>query len=216
MENKEYLSEEKYQKAIKKISMVSIVILLIGLLVGGGLIALGVMKSNKEKVQIVEEEKTEKKTQTELDAEIKVLESERDALFAKQQEEFMENGFSEEYSRLSNEREEKDLKIMAFGVGTLDTPEAFDSFKRESDEIKSNIKVAPYYMFGSFIIFSSIIIAGFVFLISKRREIAAFTVQQGMPVAKEGLEKMAPTFGEVGKEIAKGVSEGLKESSKEE
>ncbi len=216
MENKEYLSEEKYQIVIKKISMVSIVILLIGLLVGGGLIALGMMKSNEEKVQIVEEEKTQEKTQTELDAEIKVLESERDALFAKQQEEFMENGFSEEYSRLSNEREEKDLKIMAFGVGTLDTPEAFDSFKRESDEIKSNIKVAPYYMFGSFIIFSSIIIAGFVFLISKRREIAAFTVQQGMPVAKEGLEKMAPTFGEVGKEIAKGVSEGLKESSKEE
>jgi len=216
MENKEYLSEEKYQIAIKKISMVSIVILLIGLLVGGGLIALGMMKSNEEKVQIVEEEKTQEKTQTELDAEIKVLESERDALFAKQQEEFMENGFSEEYSRLSNEREEKDLKIMAFGVGTLDTPEAFDSFKRESDEIKSNIKVAPYYMFGSFIIFSSIIIAGFVFLISKRREIAACTVQQGMPVAKEGLEKMAPTFGEVGKEIAKGVSEGIKEGSKEE
>ena len=32
-----------------------------------------------------------------------------------------------------------------------------------------------------------------------------------MPVAQEGIEKMVPTLGNVGKEIAKGIREGLKD-----
>lgn len=61
-------------------------------------------------------------------------------------------------------------------------------------------------------------------MITKRREITAFTMQQVMPVAQEGIEKMtptmtnaakemaeqmAPTIGNVAKEIAKGIKEGL-------
>ena len=54
------------------------------------------------------------------------------------------------------------------------------------------------------------------FLIGNRREITAYTTQQVMPVAKEGIEKMAPTIGSavgtIGKELAKGIKEGINEA----
>jgi len=66
-------------------------------------------------------------------------------------------------------------------------------------------------MIGGFIVFASFVVSFMVFLFSKRREISAFSVQQSMPVAKEGLEEIAPSLGEVGKEIAKGIKKGTKE-----
>ena len=66
-------------------------------------------------------------------------------------------------------------------------------------------------------------------LLGHGREISAYMVQSQMPVAKEGIEEMAPTigkagasiakemtpvYGEVAKEIAKGVKEGLKDEDK--
>ena len=61
------------------------------------------------------------------------------------------------------------------------------------------------------------LLIGFVFarfgskmlFIGHRREIAAFTTQQVMPVAKEGIEQMSPTIGKAAGEIAKGIKEGL-------
>ena len=50
-----------------------------------------------------------------------------------------------------------------------------------------------------------------VFSIAFRREIMAFTAQQTMPVAQEGIEKMAPSAGVAAKEIAKGIKEGLED-----
>ncbi len=56
------------------------------------------------------------------------------------------------------------------------------------------------------------------FLIGNRREIMAYTTQQVMPIAQEGMEKMAPTVGSavgtIGKELAKGIKEGLNEADK--
>ena len=49
------------------------------------------------------------------------------------------------------------------------------------------------------------------FFLAFRREISAFSMQQSIPVVKEGMEKMSPTAGVVAKEIAKGVKEGLKD-----
>ena len=54
------------------------------------------------------------------------------------------------------------------------------------------------------------------FLIGNRREITAYTTQQVMPIAQEGIEKMAPTVGNamgtIGKELAKGIKEGINEA----
>ena len=52
-----------------------------------------------------------------------------------------------------------------------------------------------------------------MFFIAYGREIIAFQAQQTIPVAKEGIEKMAPTAGVVAKEISKGIKEGLNEDS---
>lgn len=43
------------------------------------------------------------------------------------------------------------------------------------------------------------------FLIGNQRQIIAYQVQQGMPIAQEGLEKMSPSMGTAAKEIAKGI-----------
>lgn len=49
-----------------------------------------------------------------------------------------------------------------------------------------------------------------------QREITAFTTQQVMPVAQEGIDKMTPTVsnaaGSLAKSISKGVAEGKKEA----
>ena len=71
-------------------------------------------------------------------------------------------------------------------------------------------------MIGGFIILASGGIAFAIFMFAKRREILAFTAQQVMPVAQEGIEKMAPTIGNaagtIGKGIAKGIKEGINEA----
>lgn len=58
MQNKEYLNEEWYQKVKKKITRISLLIFIIAVLVGGGLIATGIIKtdlSKKEAKEVNEE-----------------------------------------------------------------------------------------------------------------------------------------------------------------
>ena len=65
------------------------------------------------------------------------------------------------------------------------------------------------------------------FLLGNQREISAYMVQQQIPIAQEGMEKMAPSigkagatiakemapaYGDIAKEISKGIKEGAKES----
>jgi len=54
------------------------------------------------------------------------------------------------------------------------------------------------------------------FLIGNRREIKSYTIQQTMPVTQEVMDKMAPTIGKAGGEIAKGISKGIKEGLKDD
>ncbi|HPQ78990.1 MAG TPA: hypothetical protein PLG47_00865 [Candidatus Dojkabacteria bacterium] len=207
MEDKKYLNEEEYQKVVKKLSRISIIILVFGLLIGGGLIGYGFIKSNEVNKPVVEEqEKNESDTQ----AEINALEEELAELEAKKIEEFTTNGHSEEYFRLNNQIEEKNIKLGGLRIGELGSSVIFKPIKDEADEVKNKVKTAPYFMTGGFVIFASIVLALMFFLFAKRRQITAFSVQQSMPVTKEGLEEMAPTLGEVGKEIAKGIKEGTK------
>ena len=79
--------------------------------------------------------------------------------------------------------------------------------------------------FGSFAIGGFLIGPGFIltfvglimrFVVGSRREIMSYTVQQTMPVAQEGIEKMAPTIGKAGGTIAKEISKGIKEGLKDE
>lgn len=51
----------------------------------------------------------------------------------------------------------------------------------------------------------------FRYIIGNRREITAYTVQQTMPIAKEGIDEMAPVIGNAAGEIARGIKKGLGE-----
>lgn len=52
------------------------------------------------------------------------------------------------------------------------------------------------------------------FSIAFRREMTAFSAQQFMPVAQEGIDKMSPTIGNAAGEIAKGIKKGLNDDQK--
>lgn len=78
----------------------------------------------------------------------------------------------------------------------------------------SAFKYIMFYVLGGITILISVFGSISIYLITKRREIAAFAIQQTMPLAQEGIEKMAPTIGNVagtiGKDIAQGITSGIK------
>lgn len=210
------LSEEKYQKTKNKIAIVAVIVLVVGLLIGGGLIATGIIKSaNAEKEAAVKV-----RTAEEVEAEIDDVSNELARLKSEQNTEFDTNGFSEEFYRIGNEIDKLQTKKAEL------TSELFKINNGYYNNMKNKVFVAPFYMFGAFIIISSLMISGAIFMFTKRREMLAFSMQQVMPVATEGLEKVAPTvskvgskmmkdmapaYGEVAKEIAKGIKDGTKD-----
>lgn len=115
------------------------------------------------------------------------------------------NTYTSKYCSLKNQVAKKDAEISGLDLEYSDFNKEFDSF----DSI-------PFYMIGGFIIAASGMIAFSIFMFAKRREILAFSAQQVMPVAQEGIEKMAPTVGNavgtIGKSLAKGIKEGINEA----
>ena len=272
MENKEFLNEEKYQRGKKKIIIVALIILIVGLLVGGSLIGVGISKQRKvnnnysDTNKSVQKEKLEKEgnkisqdietekqnlisSKSELEAkikptkdEIKSLEREtftgfNDAYYARKDkieeleksikedektisviddaldegfdhcafDEAKNNKYTSKYCSLKNE-----LRANKEKLENLD--DEYSDFNKDFDSFGS----IPFYMFGAFVIIVSASVALSIYFFAKRREIVAFTAQQVMPVAQEGIEKMAPTVGNAAGEIAKGIKKGLKDSDNEE
>ena len=115
------------------------------------------------------------------------------------------NTYTSKYCSLKNQVAKKDAEIAGLDLEFSDFNKEFNSF----DSI-------PFYMIGGFIIVASGMISFAIYMFAKRREIMAFTAQQVMPVAQEGIEKMAPTVGNamgtIGKGIAKGIKEGINEA----
>ena len=155
-------------------------------------------------------------------------------------DEYKNNALTSAYCLISNKRDE-DSKNLSVIKEALD--ESFDHCK--FNEAKNNTFTKEYCaaknstddyassgstMLGVFICIASCMFSGFIFMVAKRRHILAFSAQQVMPVAQEGIEKVAPTigkagasiakemapvYGEVAKDIAKGIKEGLNEADKE-
>lgn len=117
------------------------------------------------------------------------------------------NTYTSKYCSLKNQVTKKDAEITGLDLEFSDFNKKFNSF----DSI-------PFYMIGGFIIVASGMIAFVIFMFAKRREIIAFTAQQVMPVAQEGIEKITPTVGNavgtIGKSLAKGIKEGINEADK--
>ena len=255
MDNKEYLNEEKYQKSVKGLKRVSLIVLLVGVFIGLALIITGIVLYNNDKTtplgetgDRIKNSITKKYTKEEIDnskeeyekikKEISSLEEELKTLNTKK-DEIMENfSFSTDMNEVNKiitsitektkELAEKNsnkaiLETKIYGKAKVDqvpveNEEGLDTFlsifnfaDNQVDKGYRFVKYSPFFMFGGFIIFVSVLVSIVLFVISKRREITAFKVQQEMPIIKEAASEMAPTAGEVSKEIAKGVKEGLEE-----
>lgn len=215
MEKVEHLNEERYQKTEKKISIAAIIILIIGLSIGGFLIFNGVVKPNTAKLEKLEKELTEKR------------------------EELVNKGIVYNPMSKYTDGEEYDLKIITDALDPSFDHCSFSEYKnntitKDYCSVKNStgeFASTASIMFGVFICIATCMISFAVFMASKRRKILAFHAQQIMPVAQEGIEKMAPTigkagasvakemapvYGDIAKEISKGIKEGLKESKESE
>lgn len=191
MNRHEYLNEEKYQKAEKKISFVALIILVLGLSLGGFLIYKGVHTDSSK-----------------LDDARKALEIKRDTL--------IENGVTKSSNYLNGESYQ--LYILTNALDPSFSYCSFSEYKnndltREYCSLKnstSDFSKTSFIMFGSFICISTLMISLFVFSVSKQRKMLAFMTQQAMPIAQEGIEKMTPTVAKSVKEITKSVKDGLR------
>ena len=234
MEKKEFLTEENYEKSKKKIKKIALIILIAGILLGTGLITTGLILSNNTKktneknynkvYKQVEQKKVQdqqrldeiKKEKEELNAKIDEKETECDSIEHGSNWFANVNKCERESSSLNSQL--SDLEMEEFNLSNTVYPVLYNKI--------STAKYVPLYVFGGFIILVSGIVSLGIYLFSKRREMLAFGVQQVMPIAQEGMEKMAPTVGKVGAtigkevapaigDIAKSISKGIQEGKNE-
>lgn len=235
MSNKKYLNEEKYQHTKNKISTIALLILIIGILLGICLISIGIVNNRKINLEYSDENKNN--LTIKINDELVKLETRKTDLENK--------GITYDEFANYDDGETYELKIItkaldpSFDYCKFDeyqnniTTSTYCNLKNQQEDLNSDFdktfatsKNIPYFMFGAFIIIASCMISGSVYMMTKRRELLAFSMQQVMPVAKEGIEtiaptmskvgkevmeEMAPAYGEMAKEIAKGIKEGIKE-----
>lgn len=218
MMEKEYLNEEKYQKTKKKISVVALIVLIIGLLLGGSLIFNGFQKQEEINEKYSDENKSSISEQISI---------EKQKLEAKKLE-LESKGVKYDVFAKYTDGEAYDLKIItkvldpSFDLWDFNEYKEnpitgkYCSLRRQLDDISNEFnktwdssEYIQFYISGGFVIFFFCIISSMIYMASKRREIAAFTAQQVIPVTQENIEKMAPFVGNVAKEIANGIKEEL-------
>lgn len=224
---KEYLSEENYQRTKKKITKISSIILIAGLVIGIGLILVGIIsqinakKTNEERYN--EAYKASQEKENTANTRLKEIETEKTKLNSQIQAkqyscdslDMMDPNWFANQTKCQEEISTLRTQLNELEMEKIQLENA--NYTVYYDKV-SAIKYIIFYILGGIVIFSSVSTAGIIYLIAKRREIAAFTVQQTMPLAQEGIEKMAPTVGNaagtIGKSIAKGIKEGIDEADK--
>ena len=231
---KKYLNEENYQKGKKGLKTAGILVITLGILIGGFLIFNGISKNNENKKQQdqYEIEKQEKllilkqelnnleQEMEEMESNLRTSQNELQKIFSQ------DNGFSDRYY------EQKEI------VEQLSS----DISKKNSEKIKKNSEIWKLennfgnhftnkndglfsILPGVFVIISSLMIGGSILLTAHQRNILAWQVQSVLPVAEETIETVTPTikkvgeelsplYGNIAKEITKGIKEGLKDDNK--
>lgn len=212
----EYLNEESYESGKSKLKIIICVIVLIGLAIGGGLIYLGINRTNPARIESLtnelnvakEELVTLKKSLTEKNKpttdQIKKLE----------REPF--RGFTDDYYEKQDQIAELKESIKEDTKTIDDINYVFEhgcTFNHNTNlnkycDLYNTLERAnnktysiPFYMFGGFIIVAVLMsIIPFIFML-KGREITSFVTQQGLPIAKESVEKMGPSVAKMAKDI---------------
>ena len=225
-EKKELLNEEKYQKTSKGLLISGIIIIILGFVVAGLIAAPKLMDSAKQNTEQLKQQLEELKPK---------LQARYDELKA--------SGVQESWDYKNPEGYEMHLIDSALDP-TLKKCEFTSTYsEHETTKEYCRIKALIYDSSNSLIKKNTLhsIIPAITVLIpflgiglsliltAKRRNILAYSVQQTMPVAQEGIEKIAPTigkarativkemapvYGEIAKEIGKGIKEGMKDQNK--
>ena len=103
------------------------------------------------------------------------------------------------------------LGFMGFGKTATNGMNSFD-FQSTSSRIFGLTVLGGFMIFIGFgLTFGGIITT----VVAHGREIKAFTVQQTMPIAKEGIETIAPSVGKAAETISKSIARGIAEGKKE-
>lgn len=230
MEKKKYLTEEHYEKGKKVILTVAIIVLVIGITIGVALIIGGISKLNStsensnNNTTIEEDAMTVSEIDlkiTEIDNQISEINQNINSLKAEKNQEFMANGFSEKYYEIDSEIESQNKKVSELNQEKFklesekqfaDNDLSFNFDENKPEKLASKGYGAMMIMGGVMVLIFTALISGKLFMIYKRREILAFTAQQVIPVAQEGIDEMAPAIGNVAKEISKGIASGKKDA----
>ena len=106
-------------------------------------------------------------------------------------------------------------RIDLYDQGTIGVQNTFETTNDTAKEIFGGFGLVAVGIFLNSIAFLLIIVGGVLMFIGHRREITAYTTQQVMPVAQEGIEKMTPTVADAAGSIAKSISKGIKEGKAE-
>lgn len=231
MENNKYLNEESYKKSKNKIKRISIIILIIGMLIGITLITLGVIDKMKVNSEYSPENKQNKID--EIESKIEIKENELKSKINQLKSSGIEYDAFAKYT----DGEVYDLKIITNALDPSFNNCAFDEYKNNDITkdyclLKAELKKieitnvdferkfnsfgsTTLIMFGVFVIIATLMISGAIYMITKRREMVAFATSQVMPIAKESLEELTPSVAEFGKEFIKEVTPTAKEIAKE-
>ena len=211
MNNQEYLNEDKYQMASKRLFFIGIIIILLGL-VGAMFIVVpkitGVKSVNKEELQ----------------QQLNQLKPELERRYA----ELESSGVHE-----SSDYKDKDgyeMRLIDIALDpTYSTCESSSSYSdnditRDYCKIKAQLYNANTSFSDGRIMFTIVpalmilmpclAFGGMLIMAAKRREIMAFQMQQVMPVAQEGIDKMSPTLGKTAGTIAKSIKDNLMDDNK--
>ena len=179
---KKYLNEEAYLRAKKKLVIIATSILVVGLVLSMALFIVGFNK------------KSNPKDTSQYESQVVALNQEISTLDQQISNEFMNNGFSSNYYSLQNQRDAKQSQ-------KIDLESKIFDIEHDSPHVK-------FFGGGAFILVLTLGVAGTLYFIAYRRNILAFSTQQVMPVAKEGMEEIAPSIGKISEEITKGISKG--------
>src|SRR5574344_1261730 len=160
------------------------------------------------------EEETARSKVTDLESQIRALENK------------ISSSKNEEVSNLVKKYNTLNSKISSFESDSkaAEAEKEFnENFNKTNESMRNTENIAALLSHGAVGI-PFIFIGIFVLVFAYRRDIEAFTVQSTLPIAQEGIdamtptiakagktltETMAPAYGNVAKEISKGIKEGI-------
>ncbi len=97
------------------------------------------------------------------------------------------------------------------GFDSFDPGNGVDIMKQTASSAFGSFGLFTLGGFMDFLGFALTAVGGRAMFIAHRREITAYTTQQVMPVAQEGIEKITPTVANAAGSIAKSISQGIQE-----